>query len=160
MRIGSILGAGLLLLGSAALAAEPATTPASSATPLASFGFTKLVVADLDRAAAFYTTVCGLVETRRIDAEIGGRPIREILYAPASAGGATFVLLAYLDAKTPAANELILGFSTPDLPAFLARAKAAGGSVHQDLRKLDEMKIAVAFVKDPEGHLIEVIQPL
>ncbi len=160
MRTPLTLCAGVLLLAGVSLAAEPAAIPTSPATPIASFGFTKLVVADLDRAAAFYSAVCGLVETRRIDAEIGGRPIREILYAPTSPGGATFVLLAYLDAKTPAANELILGFSTPDLPAFLARARAAGGSVHQDLRKLEEMKIAVAFVKDPEGHLIEVVQPL
>lgn len=130
------------------------------AAPRAHFGFSKLVVGDLERSAAFYREVCGLVESGRYDAEIGGRAIREILFRPTDKGGGTLVLLAYLDDPKPGAGEAILGFSTPDLDAFTRRASAAGGSVFQAARTIDELKLRVAFVRDPEGHLLEVVQPL
>jgi predicted enzyme related to lactoylglutathione lyase len=126
----------------------------------ADFGFSKLVVADLERSGAFYQAVCGLVESGRYDAEIGGRAIREIMYRPTSPGGATLVLLAFVDTPRPASGEAILGFSTPDLDAFLERARAAGGSVFQEPRTMDDLEVRVAFARDVEGHLIEVVQPL
>jgi predicted enzyme related to lactoylglutathione lyase len=126
----------------------------------ADFGFSKLVVADLERSAAFYQSVCGLVEAGRYDAEIAGRPIREIMYRPTSPGGAMLVLLAYLDTARPAGGEAILGFQTPDLEAFVKRAREAGGSVLQEARTIDDLAVRVAFVRDPEGHLLEVVQRL
>jgi len=126
----------------------------------ADFGFSKLVVGDLERCGAFYRSVCGLVESGRYEAEIGGRPVREILFRPTSPGGASLVLLAYVDAPQPAAGEAILGFSTADLDAFVARALAAGGSLFREARSMDDLKVRVAFVRDVEGHLLEVVQPL
>jgi predicted enzyme related to lactoylglutathione lyase len=128
--------------------------------PGAEFGFSKLVVGNLERSAAFYQAVCGLVEAGRYDAEIGGREIREILFRPTSKGAGTLVLLSFVDDPRPGAGEAILGFSTPDLDAFVQRARAAGGSVFQAPKTIDDLKIRVAFVKDPEGHLLEVVQPL
>ena len=128
--------------------------------PRADFSFSKLVVGNLERSAAFYQAVCGLVESGRYDAEIGGRAIREIMFRPTRNGAGTFVLLSFVDSPRPASDEAILGFSTPDLDAFVRRARAAGGSVFQEPKTLDDMKIRVAFVKDPEGHLLEVVQPL
>ena len=128
--------------------------------PRAHFGFSKLVVGDLERSAAFYREVCGLVESARFDAEIGGRAIREILFRPTDKGGGTLVLLTYLDDPKPGAGEAILGFSTPDVDAFVARALAAGGSVFQAAKAIDELKVRVALVRDAEGHLLEVVQPL
>ena len=130
------------------------------AAPRAHFGFSKLVVGDLERSAAFYREVCGLVESGRFDAEIGGRAIREILFRPTDKGGGTLVLLTYLDDPKPGAGEAILGFSTPDVDAFVARALAAGGSVFEAARAIDELKVRVALVRDAEGHLLEVVQPL
>jgi catechol 2,3-dioxygenase-like lactoylglutathione lyase family enzyme len=126
----------------------------------ADFGFAKLVVGDLERCGEFYRSVCGLVESGRYDAEIGGRAIREILFRPTSPGGATLVLLAYFDDARPGSGESILGFSTPDLDAFVSRALAAGGSLFREARDMDDLKVRVAFVRDVEGHLIEVVQPL
>ncbi len=126
----------------------------------AHFGFTKLVVGDLEQSAEFYQEVCGIRELGRVDAEIEGRPIREIMFHPTQAGGATLVLLCFVGAPKPAAGELILGFTTPDLAAFVERVKQAGGSIAQEIKTLEEMKIQVAFVRDPEGHLIEVVQQL
>jgi lactoylglutathione lyase len=126
----------------------------------ADFGFSKLVVGDLERCGAFYRAVCGMEESGRYDAELGGRPIREILFRPTSRGGGTLVLLSFTDDPRPGSGEAILGFTTPDLEAFVERARAAGGSLFQAIKTIDELKLRVAFVRDPEGHLLEVVQPL
>ena len=127
--------------------------------PTAHFGFTKLLVTDLEASAAFYTSVFGLKETARVTSAIADRPIDEIIFSPTGAGAATFVLLRYGDVSAPASEEVILGFITDDLPALVARAVSAGGSVVQEPYDNVEHKVKVGFVADNEGHLIEVVQP-
>jgi lactoylglutathione lyase len=127
---------------------------------LASFGFTKLIVGDLEKSAAFYKSVCGVVEQARVDDVLDGRPISEILFNPATPGGPTFVLFTFHDTPKPFGSEVILGFMTPDLDAFLDRARAAGGTVVEELGSRPELGVKVAVVKDLEGHLIEVVQML
>lgn len=157
------------LLGTAALAGaaafasraggEPAPAVAVAATPgAAHFSFTKLVVGDLEKSAAFYKATCALVEQTRVDTESAGCRLSEILFQPTAPGGATFVLIHYDDTPKTASSELVLGFATNDIDAFVARALAAGGSVQQAPYAIEEMKIRVAFVRDVEGHLIEVVQ--
>lgn len=131
-----------------------------SETNLASFDFTKLVVADLERSAVFYKAVTGITEMIRFEAEICGRPIKEILFNPTGKNVSGLMLIAYTDSKQPVTGEIMVGFSTPDLEAFLARAVAAGGTVAQAIRIEPDFKVRVAFVRDPEGHLLEVVQPL
>jgi lactoylglutathione lyase len=124
----------------------------------ATFGFTKLVVGDLEKSASFYTSVCGVVEQARVNDVLDGRKISEILFNPGTPGGPTFVLFSFLDTPNPASSEVILGFMTADLDVFLDRARAAGGSVVEVLGDRPELGVKVAVVKDPEGHLIEVVQ--
>lgn len=157
-----LAGAGALAVAGAARAEEVESPKAAAAANALGvhFAFTKLVVGDLEKCAAFYRGVGGLVETGRVDAEIAGRKISEILFAPTASGGATFVLLAFHDAPKPASNEVILGVVTSDVEAFCARAVAAGGAVAEAPHELPEMKIKVGFVTDVEGHWIEVVQPL
>ena len=126
----------------------------------AHFGFTKLVVQDLERAADFYKEVCGLTELARVQDQIAGREIDEIMFQPTGQGGATFVLLKFLDRQEPAREELILGFQTSDLAALLDRVRAAGGKVVQDIVPMPQHGVKVAFVTDPEGHLLEVVELL
>ncbi|WP_116364067.1 VOC family protein [Parahaliea mediterranea] len=124
------------------------------------FGFSKLLVNDLEAAAAFYASVCGLTELARVDSEIAGRPISEIMYNPTGEGAATFVLLQFTDGKTRGSDEVITGFQTNDLDAFVARVEQAGGSVVAPIKSMPEHGVRVAFVADPEGHLIEVVELL
>lgn len=124
------------------------------------FSFTKLVVKDLEACAVFYKNVCGLTELARVDADIAGRSISEIMFNATGEGGATFVLLRFNDADQDFANEVIVGFVTPDLEAFVQRALAAGGHVVEPIRARPEHGVKVAFVQDVEGHLIEVVQML
>jgi catechol 2,3-dioxygenase-like lactoylglutathione lyase family enzyme len=126
--------------------------------PADHFGFSKLVVGDLEKCAAFYKSVCGLTEQARVDAEIEGRAISEIMFNPTEENAATFVLLTYHDAPRPAVGELIVGFITKDIAAFVERARAAGGTIVQEVAPRPEHGVDVAFVRDPEGHLIEVVK--
>jgi predicted enzyme related to lactoylglutathione lyase len=128
--------------------------------PRAHFGFTKLLVDDLEGTAAFYAAVCDLEEVNRVEDRINGRPIREILFRATAEGGASLVLLEFLDAPEPTHDEVILGFTTPDLAAFLERVRAAGGKVTEEIKAMPEHGVKVAFVQDVEGHLIEVVELL
>ena len=124
------------------------------------FGFTKLVVHDLEACAAFYTAVLGVEEQRRVEGTVAGRPIEEILYGATAPGGGSFILLRYLDSVAPSRDEVVLGVWTDDIHALFDRAVAAGGAVPQPIAENPEHGVHLGFLADPEGHLIEVVQPL
>jgi hypothetical protein len=104
--------------------------------------------------------VCGLEEQGRVDATIAGREISEILLNPTTAEGANLVLLRFHDRPRASGDEVILGFVTTDLEAFVRRTRESGGSVYEEIKSMPEHGVRVAFVKDPEEHLIEVVQLL
>jgi lactoylglutathione lyase len=124
------------------------------------FGFTKLIVGDLERSATFYRDVCELTEGRRISEVIGGREMSEIILTSPSPKAASIVLLSFLDSPEPAAGDSILGFCTKDLEAFVERALKAGGSVMQPILAMPQHELKVAFIRDNEGHLLETVEPL
>jgi predicted enzyme related to lactoylglutathione lyase len=128
--------------------------------PSASFGFTKLVVHDLEQMAAFYRDVYGMHAVQRVrDVRIGAEEIDEIMMsADPNAQWSSLVLLKYLG-RGPAPNgEAILGFTTDDLPALLERLQEAGGRITAPIQEMPELKIRVAFATDPEGHLAELVE--
>jgi predicted enzyme related to lactoylglutathione lyase len=124
----------------------------------AHFGFTKLVVMDLDAAAVFYTEVFGVEEQYRVHAEIAGRVIDEILFKATAPGAATFALLRFADQRSASHDEVILGFITTDIDTLFAKAVNAGGAVAQAAESQPEHGVRVGFLRDPEGHLIEVVE--
>ena len=130
--------------------------------PSATFAFTKLVVHDVEKMAAFYQEVYGLHAVKRVRGEsIGPEAIDEIMLSPdPKAPFGSFVLLEYVGRGPSPNGELILGFTTEDLPGLLDRVCAAGGGVHAPIRDMPELKIRVAFATDPEGHLAELVQVL
>lgn len=124
------------------------------------FGFTKLVVSDLERCATFYSRVFGLTEVTRVSDDISGRRIDEIMYQPTSPGGASFVLLNFPDETTVGPAGVISGFITTDIQALVDRATAAGGTVVEAPLDRPAHGVTTAFVEDPEGRLIEIVQML
>lgn len=130
--------------------------------PNASFGFSKLIVHDLEKMADFYREAYGLhAVNRHRGASIGGEEIDEImLSADPEAAYGPLILLKYLGRGPSPSGELILGFTTDDLPALLERVERAGGGVHAPIREMPELKLRVAFATDPEGHLAELVQLL
>lgn len=124
------------------------------------FGFTKLIVIDLDKVADFYKAVFGLSELARVESNVAGRAISEIMFHPTAEGGASFVLLKFLDQKAASASEVILGFQAVNVDAAVERALAAGGKLVDPVRNMPEHGVRVAFIEDVEGHLIEVVELL
>lgn len=124
------------------------------------FMFIKLNVVGLEAAVAFYTSVVGLVEMSRVEAMIGGRPVSEVVFMPTYPGGPMFVLAHFHDTTVPAGGELMTGFATRDLDAFIARAVQAGGTVIEPAHDVPQAGMRVAFVADPEGHVLEITQML
>jgi predicted enzyme related to lactoylglutathione lyase len=128
------------------------------ATRDAQFGFSKVFVHDLEAMAVFYEEVFGLVPLNRHQDAMFGRKIDEITYQATSAGGASLTLIKYLDSTGPAAGESVQGFTTTDIEALVKRAEAAGGRVPEPTRRIEEFRVEVVFVLDPEGHVNEVVQ--
>jgi len=125
---------------------------------IAHFHFTKLLVNDLEKCASFYKTVCELTEVNRVQDTINGRSISEVLFDQTKKGGGYLVLLKFMDMDRPVEGEVILGFRTANLEAFIERAVVAGGRVTDPIRTMPEHSLRVAFVEDVEGHLIEVVE--
>jgi predicted enzyme related to lactoylglutathione lyase len=127
-----------------------------------SFAFSKLIVHDLEKMAAFYRDAYGLHAVNRVRGQsIGGEEIDEIMVSPdPNARFGSLVLLKYLGRGPSPSGELILGFTTDDLPGLLERVSAAGGGVYAPIKEIPEMKLRVAFATDPEGHLAELVQIL
>jgi predicted enzyme related to lactoylglutathione lyase len=128
--------------------------------PDTSHGFTKLIVHDLEKLVAFYREVYGLYGVHRLRGEsVSGEQIDEImLSADPHAAFGSLILLEYLGRGPSPNGEVILGFTTDDLPALLERVRAAGGAVTVPIREMPELGLRVAFATDPEGHLAELVQ--
>jgi predicted enzyme related to lactoylglutathione lyase len=120
--------------------------------------FCKVFVHDLPAMAAFYEDVFGLVRVFEHSDEMMGRQISEISFGAGYPGGNEMTLIHYHDSTEPLAGESVVGFTTTDLTALCDRARAAGGTVYDPIKRLDQFGITVAFVMDPEGHVNEVVQ--
>ena len=128
--------------------------------PNTAFAFTKLIVHDLEKMAAFYREVYGLHAVNRMQGvSIGDEPIDEIMVStdPKAQYG-SLVLLKYLGRQASPNGENILGFTTDDLPALLERVRKAGGGITAPIKEMPELKLRVAFATDPEGHLAELVE--
>lgn len=120
--------------------------------------FAKTFVADLEKMAAFYEAVLGLIPLQRHQDLMLGRPISEIMYQASYSGGPAFTMISYTDGNPPPPGEAVQGFVSTDLPATCDRARAHGGTVPEPIKEIPEYGIKVAFILDPEGHILEVIE--
>ncbi|WP_413098249.1 VOC family protein [Streptomyces sp. Inha503] len=126
----------------------------------ARFHFSKILVTDTESQFAFYSSVLGMAEKYRFRHGEGDDTLEEIIMTSAGGGDPTLVLLHYLNRPKPAPGEAVLGFSVPDLEDTVRRAVEAGGTVAQPPVGVTEFAIKVAFVLDPEGHRLELVQSL
>lgn len=115
--------------------------------------FTKLVVEHLPRALAFYAEAFGFTERNRI--VLPG--LEEVLIGLPD-DPFMLVLYHHTDGRTLVRgdNHGPLGLSTRDIHAAWDRAIAAGATAVRPTEDLPGMRLA--FLDDPEGHTIELIQ--
>ena len=128
---------------------------------IATYSFTKLVVNDLDAMCDYYCSVFGLhAGTReRFEEGVGGEPIDEVALVanPGDPFGAV-TLLKFEKRPGAKPDEVILGFTTPDLSALVDRLTEAGGSLVGKIKEMPSHRVRVAFARDPEGHLCELVE--
>lgn len=116
-------------------------------------------VGDLDRSLAFYTEVLGMRELRRHDYPDGRFTLAFVGYQ-SEAEGAVLELTHNWD--TPS-YELGNGYGhvaleVDDAYAACAEIKARGGKVVREAGPMKHGTTVIAFVEDPDGYKIELIQ--
>jgi lactoylglutathione lyase len=118
-----------------------------------------LRVGDLDRALAFYTEVLGMQLLRRQDYPDGKFTLAFVGYGPESE---TAVLELTWNWGVEQ-YELGTGYghvaiAVPDAYAACAEIKRRGGTVTREAGPMKHGSTVIAFVEDPDGYKIELIQ--
>jgi predicted enzyme related to lactoylglutathione lyase len=125
------------------------------------FGFTKLVVNDLDRLERFYREVFGLERVGRVTTDEHQYALEEVILAlPGEPGAHRLIITRYSQRPCPAAGAAWTGFVVPDIEAALAAVEHGGGAIEVPVHGNPEHGVLAAIAADPEGHLIEIIQML
>lgn len=118
---------------------------------------TMIRVSDLERSCAFYKDVLHMKEIRRKDYEWGKFTLVFMGYSPDS----HLIELTYnWDKRT---YEVGSGYGhiaiiVDDVHALCADVKAKGGLVTRDPGPMKGSKSQLAFIEDPDGYKIELIQ--
>lgn len=120
---------------------------------------TMLRVGDLDRSLTFYTEVLGMQQLRRQDYPEGRFTLAFVGYDPESEG-AVIELTHNWDTS---AYDLGNGFGhvaleVDDAYAACAAIRARGGKVVREAGPMKHGATVIAFVEDPDGYKIELIQ--
>jgi lactoylglutathione lyase len=133
-------------------ATREASVKAPSAT---SIGNVAVYVSDLERAERFYVDGLGLEVLARIETA----EVREVIVGSAS-GGSNLMLAKRTDADGPVHPDGIwkVFLFTDDAAGLQRRAIEAGAEWVADPQHLEQFEVTIAFVKDPDGYLIEIGQ--
>lgn len=120
---------------------------------------TMIRVGDLDCAIAFYCEVLGMQLLRRQDYPDGRFTLAFVGYGPESEGA---VLELTHNWDTPS-YDLGNGYghialAVPDAAAACAEITRRGGKVVREAGPMKHGKTIIAFVEDPDGYKIELIQ--
>lgn len=121
-----------------------------------------LRVTDLERSVEFYQRVFGMKEHFRYDLGEGRREVAVGFEGDHGWFGEGIVLLhepnkGALDFGSAYSRYLLV---VPDLMEYFEKLKAMGVPVVYPATQLDQFNCVVAFVKDPDGYIIELLQPL
>jgi lactoylglutathione lyase len=125
------------------------------------FLHTMLRVGDLDRSVAFYTQLLGMKELRRRDVPDGKYTLVFLGYGEGNKEGQAEIELTYnYGVETyeigTAFGHLAVG--VPDVKAACEAVRAGGGKVTREAGPVKFGTTIIAFVEDPDGYKIELIE--
>lgn len=123
------------------------------------FGFTKLVVQDIEKAERFYREVFGMKTRHRVVTEEHQYALTEVILSLPDSDHA-LILCHYLHRPCPTAGAAWTGFVVTDLIATLHAIERLGGRIDVPVHDNAEHGVRAAIAADPDGHLIEIIQRL
>ncbi|NJD23935.1 MAG: lactoylglutathione lyase [Betaproteobacteria bacterium] len=120
---------------------------------------TMLRVGDLDRSLAFYTEVLGMTLLRRKDYPEGRFTLAFVGYGPEE----NEAVLELTHNWGTAAYDIGTGYghialAVPDAAAACAEIRQRGGRVVREAGPMKHGTSIIAFVEDPDGYRIELIQ--
>jgi len=122
---------------------------------------TMIRVGDLQRSIDFYTRILGMSLLRQIDMPEQRYTVAFLGYGQGNADGGAEIELTYnygVTSYEPGTAFGHLALGTPDVAATCAAIRAAGGNVIRDAGPLKGGTTVIAFVQDPDGYKIELIQ--
>ena len=125
------------------------------------FLHTMIRVKDLDRSVEFYTKHMKMTELRRRDVPDGKYTLVFVGYGDNASGQAELELTYNYDQETP--YDLGTGFghlavSFPDVYKACEELRAAGAKITREPGPVKFGTTVIAFVEDPDGYKIELIQ--
>ncbi len=120
---------------------------------------TMLRVGDLERSIGFYTRLLGMKELRRRDVPEGKYTLAFVGYGDEASQAV--IELTYNYGVTQyemgtAFGHLAVG--VPDVKAACDRVRAAGGKVTREPGPVKFGSTVIAFVEDPDGYKIELVE--
>jgi lactoylglutathione lyase len=128
---------------------------------MSSFLHTMIRVGDLQRSIDFYTKLLGMKELRRRDVPDGKYTLAFLGFGDGNASGGAEIELTYNYGteryeQGNAFGHLALG--VPDVAAACEKVRAGGGKVTREAGPVKFGTTIIAFVEDPDGYKIELIQ--
>lgn len=120
---------------------------------------TMLRVGDLDRALSFYTEVLGMRLLRRQDYPAGRFTLAFVGYGPESEGAVIELTHNWDTASYDLGNGFgHVAIAVDDAAAACAAIRARGGKVVREAGPMQHGSTVIAFVEDPDGYKIELIE--
>ena len=120
---------------------------------------TMLRVGDLDRSITFYTEVLGMRLLRRRDYPDGKFTLAFIGYQDESAGAVLELTHNWgVESYELGTAYGHIALEVPDAYAACETIKARGGKVVREAGPMKHGSTVIAFVEDPDGYKIELIQ--
>ena len=125
------------------------------------FLHTMIRVGDMDRSVAFYTRLLGMKELRRRDVPDGKYTLAFLGYGEGNAEGQAEIELTYNYGveKYELGNAFgHLAVGVPDVAAACEAVRKGGGRVMREAGPVKFGTTIIAFVEDPDGYKIELIE--
>ena len=120
---------------------------------------TMMRVGNLDASLAFYTEVLGMRLLRRKDYPDGKFTLAFVGYQDESAGPALELTYNWgVDKYEIGSGYGHIALAVPDAAAACAQIKARGGRVTREAGPMKHGTTVIAFVEDPDGYKIELIE--
>jgi lactoylglutathione lyase len=120
---------------------------------------TMLRVGDLDRSVKFYTELFGMTELRRREVTDGKYTLSFLGYGDEASH--TVLELTYnwgVDKYEIGTAFGHLAIGMPDVYAVCAKLRAAGAKITREPGPVKFGTTVIAFVEDPDGYKIELVQ--
>ena len=120
---------------------------------------TMLRVGELDRAIAFYTEVLGMKVLRTTDRPEQKYKLAFVGYGDESSGAVLELTYNYGVGTYDIGDGYgHVAIEVPDAAAACAAVRAKGGNVTRDAGPVKGGTTVIAFVQDPDGYKIELIE--